>query len=257
MGVGDLENHQAIAQGVAVVTGASSGIGRATAVRLARTGRHVLAHYNRNEAGARATQEAIASVGGTSDLVRFCLRDSKAIEKALEEFFPAKGASRPLSILVNNAGLHRDGLAGMMSDEQFNEVVETNVNGSFYLLRWATRRMIRQRTGCIVNVASLAGQTGNPGQINYAASKAALIAMTKSLAMEVGSRGIRVNAVAPGFIETEMTSALPVDKIRERIPLGRFGTADEVAAAIAFLCSPDAAYITGHTLSINGGLFPT
>lgn len=245
-----------VEKGIALVTGASSGIGRATAVRLARTGVHLLVHYNRNEDGARATQEAIAAAGGTSDRVRFELRDSKAIETALEEFFPARGA-RPLEVLVNNAGLCRDGLAGMMSDAQFTEVVETNVNGSFYLLRWATRRMIRQRKGCIVNVASLAGQTGNPGQINYAASKAALIAMTKSLAMEVGARGIRVNAVAPGFIETEMIGHLPVDKIKERIPLGRLGTAEEVAGCIAFLCSEDAAYITGHTLSINGGLFPT
>lgn len=247
------ENNKA----VALVTGASSGIGRATAVRLARSGRHLLVHYNRNDAGARATQAAIAEVGGTSDLVQFELRDRVGIERALEEFFPARGSDRTLGVLVNNAGLHRDGLAGMMSDEMFRDVVETNVHGSFYLLRWATRRMIRQRSGVIVNVASLAGQTGNAGQINYSASKAALIAMTKSLAMEVGARNIRVNAVAPGFIETEMIEGLPVDKIRERIPLGRLGTADEVAGAIAFLCSEDAAYITGHTLSINGGLFPT
>jgi 3-oxoacyl-[acyl-carrier protein] reductase len=136
-------------------------------------------------------------------------------------------------------------------------VMKTNVYGAFYLTRWAVKKMMRQRSGTIVNISSLSGQMGNAGQINYAASKAALIAMTKSLAMELGSRGIRVNAVAPGLIETEMLEALPqLEELKKRIPLGRLGRSDEVAGAVSFLCSADATYITGTTLSVNGGLYP-
>jgi 3-oxoacyl-[acyl-carrier protein] reductase len=144
-----------------------------------------------------------------------------------------------------------------MTDEDFRSVLDANVNGPFYLMRWSLRRMIRARAGAIVNVASIAGQTGNPGQINYAASKAALIAMTKTLSQEVASRNIRVNAVAPGLVETEMIAGAPLEKILPRIPLGRLGKPEEVAGAISFLLSPDASYITGHTLSVNGGLFPS
>jgi len=245
---------------IALVTGGSSGIGQAIARRLARDGYHVLIHFNRNTSGAEATSAAVHDAGGSSELIQFDVKDPKAIELALDSYFSQPGNLKPISVLVNNAGVHEDGLAGLMSDAAFDHVIQTNLYGPFYLLRWSIRKMIRQRAGCIVNISSLAGQAGNPGQINYAASKAALIAMTKTLAMEAGSRGIRVNAVAPGLIETEMVSSIPqphLDELKKRIPLGRIGHADEVAGAVAFLCSKDASYITGHTLSVNGGLLPT
>jgi 3-oxoacyl-[acyl-carrier protein] reductase len=241
---------------IALVTGASGGIGRAIACRLARDGFHVLAHGHRNRAAAEATVQAIVEGRGSGETIFFDVTDRAAVESALDGRFPPSEKNTP-AVLVNNAGFHRDNLAGLMSDEEFDGVVRANLYGTFYLLRWCTRRMIRKREGAIVNVASLAGQTGNPGQINYAASKAGVIAMTKTLAQELGARNIRVNAVAPGFVETEMLSGVPgLDAMKERIPLRRFGTAEEVASAVAFLCSKDAAYVTGHTLSVNGGLFP-
>jgi 3-oxoacyl-[acyl-carrier protein] reductase len=240
---------------IALVTGASSGIGRAIAIRLAKDGYHTVIHYNRNEKGARDTLKAISETGGSGELIQFEVKDSKAIEAALLEFTKN---SRHIDVLVNNAGIHKDGLAGLMSDEAFDDVLKTNVYGPFFLMRWCVRKMLKKRSGTIVNISSLAGQTGNAGQINYAASKAALIAMTKSLASEIGSRGIRVNAVAPGLIETEMLSDVPhLEEFKKRIPLGRFGTSEEVAGCVSFLCSKDASYITGHTLSVNGGLFPS
>jgi len=245
---------------IALVTGGSSGIGQAIARRLARDGFHVLIHFNRNKSGADATLAAIQEAAGSAECIQFDVKDSKAVDQELNSYFSQPGQLRPISVLVNNAGIHNDGLAGLMSDEAFDQVMQTNVYGPFYLLRWSIRKMIRQRAGCIVNISSLAGQAGNPGQINYAASKAALIAMTKTLAMEAGSRGIRVNAVAPGLIETEMVNSIPqnlLDDLKKRIPLGRLGYADEVAGAVAFLCSKDAGYITGHTLSVNGGMLPT
>jgi 3-oxoacyl-[acyl-carrier protein] reductase len=238
---------------LALVTGASSGIGRAIATRLGRDGYHVFVHYNLNEAKARETAETIVAQGGRADIVQFDVRDSQAAEKALDAI------TGNWDVLVNNAGKHSDTLLGLMSNDQFDDVLKTNAYGPFFLMRYFTRKMMRQRRGSIVNVSSIAGQTGNPGQVNYAASKAALIAMTKSLAMEIGSRGIRVNAVAPGLIETEMIDSIPnahIEKIKERIPLGRVGKVEEVAGAVSFLCSQDAGYITGCTLSVNGGLFP-
>lgn len=244
-------------QRVALVTGASSGIGQATALRLAQDGFHVLVHYNRNAAGAEKTFSQIQQIRGSAEVLQFDVTDSKAVDLNIEKYF-FKTSNRLPYALINNAGLHKDTLTGLMSDSDFNEVLNTNVSGAFYLMRACVKRFIRERQGTIVNVSSLAGQTGNPGQINYAASKAALIAMTKTLAMEVASRGIRVNAVAPGLIETEMIQSIPgLEDFKNRIPLKRFGKADEVAGAISFLCSNDASYITGHTLSVNGGLFPT
>lgn len=244
-----------MAKGFTLVTGSSSGIGRAIAVRLAKDGVPVLVHFNRNEKGARETLDLITAAGGRGEIVGFDTTDGGAIERALDGFF--KDRAEPLDGLVNNAGIHKDTLLGLMSDESFDGVMKTNVYGPFYLMRWCVKRMLRQRRGVIVNMSSLAGQTGNAGQVNYAASKAALIAMTKSLAMEVGARGIRVNAVAPGLIETEMIQDLPgLDEMKKRIPLGRFGRPEEVAGVVSFLCSDDASYITGATISVNGGLFP-
>lgn len=224
---------------------------------MGKQGFHVLIHFNKNAGGAEDALGQIRSCGGTADVIQFDVRDSKSVDTTLENYFKANEGAI-FSVLVNNAGIHRDTLAGLMSDEMFDEVLKTNLYGAFNCLRWTTRKMIRQRHGCIVNIASLAGQTGNPGQLNYAASKAGLIAMTKTLAMELGVRGIRVNAVSPGLIETEMISQIPnLEDYKKRIPLGRFGTSEEVAGTVAFLCSPDAGYITGHTISVNGGLFPS
>lgn len=245
-----------LAKHLALVTGSSSGIGRAVAIRLAKDGYFVLAHYNRNEKGAVETLDAITAAGGKGQLLRFDSQNKEEIEKAVNDAFAAHKDLR-LDVLVNNAGIAKDTLFGIMSDEQFDSVMKTNVYGPFYLMRLCLRKMLRQRTGCVVNMASLSGQTGNAGQVNYAASKAALIAMTKSLAMEVGTRNIRVNAVAPGLIETEMIEKIPfLDEMKKRIPLGRIGKPEEVAGTVSFLCSPDAGYISGATISVNGGLFP-
>jgi 3-oxoacyl-[acyl-carrier protein] reductase len=245
-----------LAKHLALVTGSSSGIGRAVAVRLAKDGYHVLVHFNRNEKGAAETLEAIVKAGGRGQLLRFDTQNKEEIEKVMTETLAALPEMQ-LEVLVNNAGIAKDTLMGIMSDEAFDSVMKTNVYGPFFLMRFCIRKMLRQRSGCVVNMASLSGQTGNAGQVNYAASKAALIAMTKSLAMEVGSRSIRVNAVAPGLIETEMIEKIPfIDEMKKRIPLGRTGTPEEVAGTVSFLCSPDAGYITGATISVNGGLFP-
>jgi len=244
---------------LALVTGASSGIGRGIALRLARDGFRVLVHFNRGRAGAEATAAAIREAGGEADLIQFDVADPAAVDAALEAHakeFP----DLPITALVNNAGIAKDGLLGILSNDAFDSVIRTNVNGPFYLMRWCVRKMLRARAGTIVNIASLSGQTGNAGQANYAASKAALIAMTKSLAMEVGSRGIRVNAVSPGLIETDMIAEIPeahLAEMKKRIPLGRVGKVEEVAGVVSFLCSADAGYITGHTISVNGGLFPS
>ncbi len=242
---------------VALVTGASSGIGRAIALRLGRENNFVLAHFHKNRAGAEETVRLVASAGGAAEAIGFDVKDGKAIESHLNDWFGANSEST-LGALVNNAGVHVDNLAGLLSDEAFDEVLKTNTYGPFYLMRYCVRKMLRQRSGAIVNVSSLSGQTGNAGQINYSASKAALIAMTKTLAIEVGPRGIRVNAVAPGLIETEMLSGVPnLEVFKERIPLRRLGRPEEVASVVAFLLSNEASYVTGHTLSINGGLFPS
>lgn len=244
-------------QRTALITGASSGIGHAVALRLARDGFHILVHYNKNAAGAEKTFSEIQKQGGTCEVIQFDVTDSKAVDLAVEKYFVKTDKRTPYA-LINNAGMHKDTLTGLMSDEDFNSVVRTNLSGPFYLMRACVKRFIRERHGVVVNISSLSGQTGNPGQINYAASKAGLIAMTKTLAMEVGARGIRVNAVAPGLIETEMIQEIPgLEDYKNRIPLKRFGKPEEVAHAVAFLCSDESSYITGHTLSVNGGLFPT
>jgi 3-oxoacyl-[acyl-carrier protein] reductase len=240
----------------ALVTGASSGIGRAIALRLAKDGWHVLVHYNSRAEKAAETCAAIEQAGGSAHALSFDVKGSADIERILDGFFQAN-PDYVLGALINNAGMRADGMAGLMSDAEFDSVLKTNLYGPFYLLRYAVKKMLRARNGVIVNIASLAGQTGNAGQINYSAAKAGLIAMTKSLAMEVGKRNIRVNCVSPGLIETEMLEGVPhLEDLIARIPLARMGKPEEVAGTVAFLCSDDAAYITGATISVNGGLFP-
>lgn len=234
----------------ALVTGASSGIGRAIAIRLAQDGFTVLAHYNSNADGAAKTLAAITPLAPESRTLKFDISDPAQVEQTMKDL--------EVHTLVNNAGLHLDGMAVLMGNEAFEKVIKTNLFGPFYLTKVCAKKMLLKREGCIVNISSLAGQTGNAGQVNYAASKAGLIAMTKTLAAELGPRGIRVNGVAPGLIETEMIQSIPnLENFKKQIPLGRFGAPDEVAGVVSFLCSKDATYVNGHTISVNGGLFPS
>ena len=240
---------------VALVTGGSRGIGAAVAQALASAGA-ALAVCARNGEAAAATAAAIAGEGGqafgvAADVSR--VADAERIVAACVERFGR------LDILVNNAGITRDGLVLRMKDEDWSDVLAVNLNGAFYCARAALRAILKQKqSGRIINVGSVVGSTGNPGQANYVASKAGLVGLTKALSKEVASRGVTVNAVAPGFIETDMTAGLPdavKDTYRAQIPLGRFGTAPEVAAVVAFLASDAAAYITGQVIHVNGGMW--
>ncbi|MFZ3231634.1 MAG: 3-oxoacyl-ACP reductase FabG [Pseudobdellovibrio sp.] len=235
----------------ALVTGASSGIGRAIAIRLGQEGYNVLVHYNSNTKGANETLvELQSNSSGTHAVIQFDTCDYEKIELALQGI--------KVDVLINNAGYHKDGPSLLMDNQSFQKVIETNLFGPFYLSKLCGKKMLLKRSGTIVNISSLAGQTGNIGQANYAASKAGLIALTKTMAMELGPRGIRVNAIAPGLIETDMISTIPqLEEMKKKIPLGRFGLPSEVAGVVAFLCSNDSSYITGHTISVNGGMFPS
>lgn len=233
----------------ALVTGASKGIGAATAVALAAGGRDVLVHYGSDRDGAEATVEACAKHGVTARAVGADLREGTG---PLAEAISEVGG---VEVLVNNAGVTADGLMLSMRDEALALTLQVNLVAAFELCRSALRGMVRRRSGRIVNVTSVVGLHGNAGQANYAASKAGLIGLTKSLAREVGKRGITVNAVAPGFIETAMTAGIDVTDYRMRVPAGRFGSPEEVAAVIAFLCGDAAAYVNGAVVQVDGGLF--
>ena len=233
----------------ALVTGASKGIGAAVAERLARDGRDVVVGYGGDRAGAEEVAERCAGHGVDTRVVGADLtQDTSPFEDVI-------GDVGGLRVLVNNAGLTVDGLAMSMSDEAFARTWQVNVAGAFALSRAALRPMLRARAGRIIFLSSVVGLHGNPGQANYAASKAALVGLAKTLAREVGKRGITVNAVAPGFIETAMTEEVDAGGLLERIPAGRLGTAEEVAAAISFLAGDDASYINGTVIQVDGGLF--
>ena len=237
---------------VAFVTGASRGIGRAIAMELAARGARVVGTAT-TAAGAAAIDEAVAPSGGRGIVLD--VRDAPACEAAIETIQKDFGA---LHILVNNAGITQDTLAMRMKDEDWSAVIDTNLSAVFRLSRGVLRGMIKARGGRIVNITSVVGSAGNAGQANYAAAKAGVAGMTRALAKEVGSRGITVNCVAPGFIDTDMTkdlSTLQVEALTGQIPLGRLGKPEDIAAAVAFLVSPSASYITGTTLHVNGGMY--
>lgn len=239
---------------VAVVTGASRGIGRAIAIELAAKGATVIVNYNGSAEKAEEVKNIIEADGGTAFAAQCDVSDYSACETFIQGVIKEHGS---LDILVNNAGVTRDGLLMKMSEEDFDRVIDTNLKGAFNTIRFTARQMLKQKSGRIINLSSVVGVTGNAGQANYAASKAGVIGLTKATAKELASRGITVNAIAPGFIETDMTEVLP-EKVKEatiaQIPLGKFGKAEQVAAAAAFLASEDAAYITGQVLHVDGGL---
>lgn len=238
----------------ALVTGGSRGIGRAVAVRLAGEGIPVIVNYTSNQAKAEETVAVIASAGGAAELLRFDVSDTEAVDAALEGW-EAAHPDDYIGILVNNAGIRQDSLMIFMQNAQWNSVLGTTLGGFFNVTRRVLKNMLTRRYGRIINISSLSGLKGLPGQSNYSAAKAGLIGATKALAQEVAPRKVTVNCVAPGFISTDMTADLDEKELRKMIPAGRFGKPEEVAALVAFLASEEAAYITGQTVSVNGGLY--
>ena len=240
---------------VALVTGASRGIGRAVAIQLARCGAHVAINYQSNEQAAREVLDAVRENGGSGELKPFDVADLEQALKACKEILDEHGR---IDILVNNAGITRDQLFVRMKAEEWRAVIDTNLTGAFNCSRAVAKAMMKQRSGCIINMASIAGLTGNPSQANYSAAKAGLIGLTMSMAKELASRSIRVNAIAPGFIQTEMTDKLS-DQVKEEglaaIPMKRFGAVEEVAWIACFLAAPESGYITGQTVNVSGGLY--
>ncbi|WP_343250342.1 3-oxoacyl-[acyl-carrier-protein] reductase [Diplocloster hominis] len=239
---------------IALVTGAGRGIGRAIALSLAEQGAAVVINYSGSEQAANETAGKIMENGGTAMTYQCNVADFQQVEAMIRTVVDKYGR---LDILVNNAGITRDGLIMKMSEEDFDQVMDINLKGTFHTIRHSARQMIKQRAGNIINISSVSGVLGNAGQANYAASKAGVIGLTKTMARELASRGIRVNAVAPGFIQTDMTAVL-TDKLKEQvktqIPLGRMGTPDEIAGVVSFLASDQASYITGQIIHVDGGM---
>ena len=238
----------------ALVTGASRGLGRAIALQLASQGYPVIINYQSRDDAAQAVANEITAAGGEAELLKFDVSCPEAAEAAIEEWENTHPDAY-IDVLVNNAGIRRDALMIFMQNEQWHNVLDVTLNGFFYLTRRLLKNMMTKRHGRIINIASLSGIKGLPGQVNYSAAKAALIGATKALAQEVAPRKVTVNAIAPGFIETDMTGDLPVNELKKMVPMNRFGKPEEVASLTGFLASDNASYITGEVISINGGLY--
>ncbi|MCQ2142794.1 MAG: 3-oxoacyl-ACP reductase FabG [Bacteroidales bacterium] len=238
----------------ALVTGGSRGIGRAICVKLARMGYSVIINYVSNEAKALETLDLVRAEGGDGELLKFDVADGAAVREALEGW-QATHAGEYIEVLVNNAGIRKDNLMIWMEPDDWHKVLSTNLDGFYNVTRCVIKDMLVKKYGRIVNVASLSGLKGLPGQANYSAAKGGLIAATKALAQEVGRKGVTVNAVAPGFVRTDMVEGLDEAELKRNIPMNRFGSPEEVAALIGFLASAEASYITGECISVNGGLY--
>lgn len=237
----------------ALITGASRGIGRAIAIKMAQEGYAVVINYLNNHEAAQQTLEQIVAEGGNAELLQFDVAQPEAIEQAVADW-QQRHPDDYIDVLVNNAGIRRDNLMVFMQNDEWESVVNTSLNGFFHLTRRLLKDMITHRHGRVINISSVSGLKGMAGQVNYSAAKAALIGATKALAQEVAARKVTVNAVAPGFIESDMTGDLNQDELKNLVPMKRFGKAEEVAALVAFLASDGAAYITGETIAITGGL---
>ncbi|MBI2358225.1 MAG: 3-oxoacyl-[acyl-carrier-protein] reductase [Deltaproteobacteria bacterium] len=247
--MGDLKGQ------IALVTGGSRGVGKAVVLTLGRVGAVIMINYRQNRPAAEAALKELVAQGGSGELFPFDDAEESQVEEAVKKIVDQH---KKIDILVNNAGVTSDSLLVRLTSEDWNRVIDTNLKGTVHCTKAVCRRMIRERYGRIVNLASVVGQIGNAGQSAYAASKAGIIGFTKAMARELASRGITVNAVAPGFIDTDMTARLP-EKLREEflraIPLARFGTSQDVAEAVSFLAGPGASYITGQVINVNGGLY--
>lgn len=239
----------------ALVTGGSRGLGRAVCIRLAQMGLPVIINYQSNTEAAEEVMETIKAAGGQAELMKFNVAVKEEVDAALDAWEQAHPDDY-IAYLVNNAGIRRDNVMFMMPDEDWHAVLDVTLNGFFYVTRHLLpKMMMRRHGGRIVNMSSLSGLKGLPGQTNYCAAKSALIGATRALAQEAAARNVTVNAVAPGFIETDMTKDLPQEELRQMVPMKRFGKPEEVAALVGFLCSDEAAYISGEVININGGLY--
>lgn len=239
----------------AIITGGSRGIGRAICEKLALDSPyHILINYQSNEQAAQETLESVQRLGGTGQLLRFDVTDKEQTERVLSQWQEANKEAQ-VEVIVNNAGITRDGLFMWMPYEEWDKVLKTTLDGFYHVTHFFLQKMLRQRTGRIINVASVSGVKGTAGQVNYSAAKGALVAATKALAQEVAKRNITVNAVAPGFIQTDMTAELDEKELSKLIPMGRFGKVQEVAELVSFLASEKASYITGEVIHINGGIY--
>ena len=247
-----MTQNKILSDKVALVTGASRGIGKAIAISLGKLGAEVIVNYSASDASAEEVVKSINEKGGSSYKLKFDVSDEESVNTAVNQIIRDSGK---IDILINNAGITRDGLLMRMKASQWDEVLNTNLKGVFLCTKNVSKFMIKQRSGKIINITSIVGLIGNPGQANYSASKAGVIGFTKTCAKEFASRGIKVNAIAPGFIETEMTEKLNTDDVLKMIPLGKLGSADQIASLVDFLVSSDASeYITGQTISIDGGM---